>query len=104
MTMLHRSCPPSFEATRTARARAAFEMFRPGESPHRARQIAALPVKDWKGRPVFQIRCHGTRGKGPHDVWVPEGVLWAHIDPFGAAFCCPYHAGDQQPSARTEGK
>jgi hypothetical protein len=94
MTHLHRTCPPSFEAVRTARARAAFAVWRPGEQAERERAIRSLPTKLWKGRPVFQIRCHGTRGKGPHDVWVPEAMLWASIDPF-RRWCCVYHAGDQ---------
>ncbi len=58
----------------------------------RQAEIDALPSKDWKGATVYRLTCHGTRGKGHHDVWVPEPVLW-HI---GAVhrYRCPYHAAD----------
>lgn len=51
-------------------------------------EIAALPSKDWKGTKVYQLRCCGETGKGPHDVWLPERVLWALIsfDRYRCAF------------------
>lgn len=80
---------PHAEA-RKARARAAFVEFR-GEDAALRRQaeIDALPLVQWKGRQLRTIRCHGTTGKGPHDVNVPESLLWSLISLDG--FCCVYH-------------
>ena len=58
----------------------------------RAAAISALPYKEWRGKVVHQIRCHGTRGKGPHDVWVAQSLLWNLISL--DAYRCVYHAGD----------
>lgn len=55
-------------------------------------QIAYLPQNDWRGKKVYQITCHGTRGKGPHKVWVPESLLWSLID--FRMYRCVFHAGD----------
>lgn len=58
-------------------------------APQRAREIAALPAVNWKGRALYTVRCDGPYGKGPHDVNLPESVLWALID---VRHClCPYH-------------
>lgn len=81
-------------ARQAATAKAAFlELRGPGDAADRAAQIAALPTVDWKGRTLWTLRCHGTTGKGPHDVHVPEAVLWALID--FRAYCCPYHQGSR---------
>lgn len=73
-----------------ARTIDAFRTFRPGEEQQRAAEIAALPTKDWKGSPVYQLRCAGDFGRGPHDVWLPAYVLWSLIDL--RHYRCPYHA------------
>lgn len=55
----------------------------------RAIEIAQLPVKDWRGRAVFRIMCEGPFGRGPHENWVPEHLLWNLLDL--GHYCCPYH-------------
>jgi hypothetical protein len=55
----------------------------------REAEVAALPVVNWKGKPLVTIRCHGTRGKGPHDVNVPRALVWSLID--WRSYVCPYH-------------
>ncbi|HVL65757.1 MAG TPA: hypothetical protein VM364_00715 [Vicinamibacterales bacterium] len=90
-------------------ARAAFlEVAGPARSFQRSLEIARLPRVDWRGRRLYTLRCQGTSGKGPHDVNVPEGLLWSLIDL--RMFRCPYHAhdvsdpGPEQPGAlRGEG-
>lgn len=75
-----------------ARVRAVFtEVYRPGAeaTERRVEEIAALSRKDWKGVTVFQVRCQGDFGKGPHDVWVPEYLLWGLISP--RRFYCAFH-------------
>ena len=67
----------------------------------RRKEIDALERKDWHGKLVYKIRCHGTRGKGPHDVWVGEQLLWFLISLTG--FVCPYHIGDD-PTAPVKEK
>ena len=56
----------------------------------RSAEIAALPRVVWRGRTLYTLRCNGTTGKGPHDVNVPERLLWNLIEL--RAFVCPYHA------------
>jgi hypothetical protein len=56
---------------------------------HRAREIARLPQVEWKGRRLYTIRCHGDFGKGPHDMNVPEALLWSLRSL--QFFLCPYH-------------
>ena len=56
----------------------------------RAEEIAALTIVNWKGRRLRAIRCHGVRGKGPHDMNVPESVLWNLVDL--DRFMCAFHA------------
>jgi len=67
-------------------------MLGPDRTARRIWEIAALPVVTWKGRTLRTLRCHGTSGKGPHNVNVPEALLWSliAID----HWCCPYHAAD----------
>jgi hypothetical protein len=55
----------------------------------RAAIIARLDHKLWHGRPVFRLICQADFGKGPHDLWVPEGLLWALIDI--RHYHCPFH-------------
>ena len=55
----------------------------------RVREIEALPVVEWKGRTLRTVRCHGTTGKGPHDVHLAESRLWCLMDLRG--FRCAYH-------------
>ncbi len=68
------------------------EFLGPLRSQKRATDIAALPIVEWKGRALRTLRCHGISGKGPHDVNVPEVLLWSLIDI--NRYLCPYHAGD----------
>lgn len=68
---------------------AAFCEFRAGEESERAAEIAALPSKDWKGLTVYQMRCDGDYGRGPHEVWLPEYLLWGLIDL--RRYRCPFH-------------
>ena len=67
----------------------------------REREIAHLPTVEWKGHTLYTIRCHGTRGKGPHDCHVAESMLWNLIGLDG--YCCVYHRDDQftPPAERT---
>lgn len=55
----------------------------------REAEIAALPAVEWKGRTLRTIRCQGDFGKGPHDMNVPEAILWSLINL--NRFICPYH-------------
>lgn len=73
-----------------ARAVDAFVEIR-GESGmrQRAEGIAALASKEWRGTRVFEVRCEGPYGRGPHVQWVPERVLWGLIDL--SHFLCPFH-------------
>jgi hypothetical protein len=64
----------------------------------RAAEIAALPDVTFKGTPLKTLRCHGVRGKGPHDCNVPESLLWILMDL--SNFCCVFHHGDQLIEAR----
>jgi hypothetical protein len=59
------------------------------EFARRQAAIEALPTVQWKGRTLYTIRCHGDFGKGPHDVNVPEAILWQLISV--NRFLCPYH-------------
>jgi len=77
-------------AASLAVARAAFVDARPQlDEQARERAIAALPVVIWRGRRLHTIRCRGEFGKGPHDVNVPESILWALISL--ERFYCPFH-------------
>ncbi len=51
--------------------------------------IASLQSKMWRGIPVFELRCAGPFGRGPHVQWVPEYLLWSLIDL--SHFLCPFH-------------
>lgn len=55
----------------------------------RAAFIGSLPIVEWKGQRLYTLRCHGTTGRGPHDVNVPEALLWTLIEP--TTFRCPFH-------------
>ncbi len=80
----------SWRDRHTARARAAFVAIRgEAEAERRAAAIAALESKDWRGRRVYRLRCRADFGRGPHDQFVPEGLLWALIDL--GAWRCPFH-------------
>lgn len=88
-------------ARRKADARAAFVQLRgDADAIQRQREIDALPVVMWKGRELRTLRCHGTTGKGPHDVNVPESLLWSLIGL--DSFCCVYHPREAQQVAATE--
>lgn len=74
----------------TLRAREAFiEIRGRAEARVRAKQIASLPIVEWRGQQLRTIRCHGTTGRGPHDRHVPEGLLWSLIDI--GRYVCPFH-------------
>lgn len=78
------------EDRQLAKSRRAFiELCGEAAAPARAAAIAALPMKLWKDHAVYRVRCCGDFGRGPHDVWLPERVLWAlaGFDPF----LCVYH-------------
>lgn len=55
----------------------------------RRKEIAALERKYWNGIEVFRVRCDGDYGRGPHDQWIPEYILWALIDV--TRYRCPFH-------------
>ena len=55
----------------------------------RSEQIDRLPRVQWKGRTLYTLRCRGEYGNGPHDLNVPESLLWALISL--EHFVCPYH-------------
>ena len=63
----------------------------------RAREIAALDSKLWRGRRVWRIRCTGTSGQGTHEMYVEAAHLWSLIDL--RIFRCPYHAHDLRKDA-----
>lgn len=76
---------------RAARAKAVYFAVRgPLATLAREAEINTLPVKMFKGKKVYRIRCHGEFGNGPHDMWVPAGLLWALISL--DRWRCPYHA------------
>lgn len=80
------------ELREASRARAAFvQTHGDGAANHRQWQIDQLPKIIRKGRQLYTLRCRADFGKGPHDVNVPEHVLWALID--FRAFRCPFHRG-----------
>lgn len=66
-----------------------FRVYRPGEEATRAAVIAALPHKAWREHTVYRIQCSGDFGRGPHEVWLPEYILWSLIDL--QHYRCPYH-------------
>jgi hypothetical protein len=92
---MHRSWD-RHDAASTARARAAFvelaefERSRVEAERKREAEIAALPTVTWRGRRLYTLRCQGDFGKGPHDMNVPESILWTLIA--FRAFRCPYHS------------
>jgi hypothetical protein len=76
---------------RVATVRASYlEIAGPERAAERAAEIASLPTVEWRGRTLRTIRCTGTRGRGPHDMHVPESLLWSLIDL--GRYRCPYHA------------
>lgn len=82
---------PLHEDASLVRARAAYlDIAGPERAAERAAQIASLPTVEWRGRTLRTIRCTGTRGRGPHDMHVPEALLWSLIDL--GRYRCPYHA------------
>ncbi len=82
---------PLHEDAKAARAQAAYlDIAGPERTAERAALIASLPVVEWRGRPLRTIRCTGLTGRGPHDMHVPESLLWSLIDP--AQYRCVFHA------------
>jgi hypothetical protein len=72
------------------RSRAVHRELRGSDSEaERAAEIAALDSKDWRGHPVYRVICKGDYGKGNHEVWIPERVLWALISI--EAYRCAFH-------------
>jgi hypothetical protein len=77
-------------SARLARARASFVVFRGATGVRRrAAAIRRRRQKRWRGVHVFEVRCAGPFGRGPHHVFVPEFVLWSLIDL--RHFLCPFH-------------
>ena len=77
-----------------ARAKAALVAARGVDGAvRRAREITGRSSRLWRGRRVWQIRCTGTSGNGPHELYLEAAVLWSLIDL--RAFRCPYHANDR---------
>lgn len=79
------------------------EWLGPERTAVRQAEIDALPQVIWKGRQLWTVRCHGTSGKGPHDVNLPLAMLWSLI--WLHRYFCPYHAGDawgDDPSMTTK--
>lgn len=75
---------------RAFKARAAFlDMRGPAAFVQRFYEIQQLPTAQHRGRSLRTLRCQGTTGRGPHDLNVPEYILWAVID--FRAFRCPFH-------------
>jgi hypothetical protein len=80
----------SWKARHNARARATFaEASTPDAVSRRLREIAALDTKDWRGRRLYRLTCAADFGRGPHDQFVPEGLLWTLIDL--RHYRCPFH-------------
>jgi hypothetical protein len=72
------------------RTRAEFvKVCGPARAFLRSVAIEKLPAVEWKGRMLRTIRCQGDFGNGPHDVNVPESLLWSLISL--ERFTCPYH-------------
>lgn len=71
------------------RSQAAFVALWPEQVLIREQEIQQLPSVEWRGRRLRTIRCAGDYGKGPHDVHVPESLLWSLIHV--GQFRCPYH-------------
>ena len=72
-----------------ARTIKAFREFRPGEEEERRGAIGRMESKAWRGVRVYRITCDGDFGRGPHDVWIPEYILWSLITL--TRYRCPYH-------------
>jgi hypothetical protein len=89
--MRHRKRTVGLHETRVLRdAMLAFIAWRgPDGLRRRGEDIRRLPTVDWKGRALFTLRCNGPFGNGPHDVNVPESLLWSLIDL--DRFLCAYH-------------
>lgn len=82
---------PWREINALARAKALFiDVMGEGRVAHRQAEIDALPTVVWKGKTLHTIRCHGDFGKGPHDMNVPESLLWNLI--WLPSYRCVYHA------------
>lgn len=73
-----------------ARCRKAFrELNGEDEEVRRDAEIRSLDSKFWNGRKVFRVMCRGEFGKGNHEMWVEEWILWnlMSLD----AFKCSFH-------------
>lgn len=72
------------------RARAYYvELRGEASAAERAREIAALSTKVWRGHLVYRVVCRADFGVGPHTMFVPERVLWLLVDL--RAFTCAWH-------------
>lgn len=81
----------SHQDRRDARAKQAFLALRgPADLAVREAQIQSLPHSVWRGHAVYAITCHGSTGKGPHQVNVPLALLFSLIEI--EAYRCPFHA------------
>jgi hypothetical protein len=65
------------------------ELRGPDGEAQRAAEIASLDSKDWRGHTVYRLICRGDYGKGNHECWIPERVLWALIS--FDAYRCAFH-------------
>ena len=66
-----------------------YDIYGDAGTAKREAQIAELPKVEWNGRTLYTLRCQGDYGKGPHDMNVPESLLWNLIDL--GVFYCPFH-------------
>ena len=78
------------EARALSRAKANYrEAYGLEATTRRAREIAALKSKRWRGRRVYLIWCQGDFGVGIHKHYKPAVALW-HLMDLGH-YKCPYH-------------
>ena len=95
---LHCNKVVQMRATRTAKL-AFLRTLGPRQFRMRSREIWSTENKPWKGRRVFRLVCNAQFGKGAHEQWVPEHVLWFLCSM--SYYNCPYHppSGGKEPSA-----
>lgn len=66
-----------------------FELHGEAGFQRRQHEIADLPKVLWRGSVLHTVRCRGDFGRGPHDMNVPESLLWNLISV--DRLLCAYH-------------